>query len=139
MIFWLIASALHGILLRTTRCNILKTRFADMSQEQQASKGFQALEKVSFLRWLHFVIGTIPQVIILLSLSGVRWTKTWGCIYLVSFGILELLLLVTRPRSSFRARQTIFAVKFDYGIEKVIGRAALTMQLSLLAWATHQI
>ena len=109
-----------------------------MSQEQQASKGFQALEKVSFPRWLLFVIGTIPQVIKLLPLSGVRWTKTWGCTYLVSFGTLELLLLVTKPRSSLRARQTIFAVKFDYGIEKVIGRVTSAIELHLLAWAIHQ-
>lgn len=98
-----------------------------MDQERQVSKGFQALEKASFLRWLLFVIGTIPQVIKLLSLSGVRRSKTWGCMYLVSFGILELPLLVTRRRSSLRARQTIFAVKFDYGIEKVIGRATLAI------------
>ncbi|XTI89645.1 hypothetical protein V2W45_1404113 [Cenococcum geophilum] len=110
-----------------------------MSQEQQVSKGFQALEKVSFLCWLLFVTGTIPQVIRVLSLSGVCWTKTRGCMYLVSFGILELLLLVTRPRSSLRARQTMFAVKFDYGIEKAIGRVTLAVQLSFLAWDIRQI
>lgn len=33
----------------------------------------------------------------------------------------------------------MFAVKFDYGIEKVIGRVTLATQLSFLAWAIHQI
>jgi hypothetical protein len=45
-------------------------------------------------RTIFFVLGALPAVIKLASLSGVPWTKTWGMMFLASFLVTELIALL---------------------------------------------
>jgi hypothetical protein len=61
--------------------------------------GFQALERLTWVRWLLFSLGTLPQVIKLFALQGVPWTQGWGTMFLASFLILELFSLAWQRNS----------------------------------------
>jgi hypothetical protein len=54
------------------------------------------------LRWLWFILGTLPPAIKLMSMSGVRWEQAWGMLFLSSWIINESLIisvaLPQRPR-----------------------------------------
>jgi len=67
---------------------------------------------MTWLRWLFFVLGTLPQAIKLMVMSGVPWTKAWGLMLLSSFLLVEMLVVFSsiierahpRDRSANRPR-----------------------------------
>jgi hypothetical protein len=65
-------------------------RFEDIDDEV---KGLQYLEKLTFVRWIFFIL-TLTQSIKLFALSGIPWSQAWGCLYLASFLIVEVLILL---------------------------------------------
>jgi hypothetical protein len=69
-------------------------RFDDIDDELE---GLQMLEKLTFVRWVLFVL-TLTQSIKLFALGGVPWSKGWGCLFLVSFVVVELVVFL---RQSF--------------------------------------
>ncbi|KAN0108826.1 hypothetical protein V8E51_008568 [Hyaloscypha variabilis] len=66
----------------------IRERFGD---DEEDVEGIQAIEKVTFVRWLFFVFGTLGQAIKLMAMDGIFWTKTWGAMFLVSFLVVEVL------------------------------------------------
>jgi WD40 repeat protein len=68
---------------------VRRTRFDD-NQDVSFDGGFQGLERLTWVRWLIFSFGTLPQVIKLLALHGVPWTKAWGIMFFASFLVLEI-------------------------------------------------
>jgi hypothetical protein len=40
------------------------------------------VEAMTWLRWLWFILGTLPPAIKLMSMSGVRWPQAWGMMFL---------------------------------------------------------
>ena len=60
-----------------------------------------ALVQHTRLRWLFFVLGPLPAVLLLLGLSGVMWTQVLGSIFLAEWLMSELLICIsTIPRFS---------------------------------------
>jgi hypothetical protein len=67
---------------------------------------FQKTERLTFLRWLWFILGTLPPTIKLFAMEGLPWTKTWGAMFLSSWIINEsLVIFATFTQSIF----TIFS------------------------------
>lgn len=47
---------------------------------------------LTFLRWIFFVIATLPTTISLMAMGGVPWTKAFGIMFLVSFVVIEIVV-----------------------------------------------
>lgn len=56
------------------------------------------IEKLTWLRWLFFGFGTLGPGLKLMAMKGIYWTKVWGGILLVSFVIVEILIIVSWNR-----------------------------------------
>ncbi|CAG8961780.1 hypothetical protein HYFRA_00006323 [Hymenoscyphus fraxineus] len=84
---------------------ILHTRFTEIKYTTNQSttstngsneietEGIQALERMTWLRWVWFLLGTLPPAIKLLSLNGVGWVQAWGVLFLSSWVLNELLII----------------------------------------------
>lgn len=69
-----------------TTCPILESK-------ETETEGIQKLERMTWLRWLWFVLGTLPPAIKLLSMRGVAWAQIWGLMFLLSWVVNELLII----------------------------------------------
>jgi hypothetical protein len=76
---------------------LLRERFPPnlADEEPDSENGIRAIEKMTWLRWLFFVLGTLPPAIKLMAMGGLPWTKTWGMMFLTSFLIMELLIILS--------------------------------------------
>lgn len=83
---------LSGIPFRKS-CYTVKANRFDESDFQH--EGLQALGKRAWERWILFGLGTLPQVIKLLSMNGIPLTQALGMTYLFSFLVFELLFILT--------------------------------------------
>lgn len=74
---------------------LLQNRFSDTSAdgELHSENGIRAIEKMTWLRWLFFVLGTLRSAIKLMAMSGVPWTKALGMMFLSSFLLVEILVI----------------------------------------------
>ncbi len=52
--------------------------------EDDEAEGVQSIERMTWLRWLWFILGTLPPAIKLFSMTGVRWEQAWGLMFLSS-------------------------------------------------------
>ena len=64
-------------------------------------EGIQSLERMTWLRWLWFILGALPPAIKLLAMRGVPWAQTWGMMFLFSWIINESLVLFAFFNPSF--------------------------------------
>jgi hypothetical protein len=64
-------------------------------------EGVQSLEKKTWLRWLWFILGTLPPTIKLLAMRGVHWEQAWGMMFLSSWIINESLIIFAAMNQSF--------------------------------------
>ena len=71
---------------------VIHHRFHDENEDEDA-EGIRAMGRMTLLRWLFFIFGTLPQAIKLLAFEGTPWTKTWGVMFLVSFIMVEALVV----------------------------------------------
>jgi hypothetical protein len=71
------------------------------------SGGVQSLERMTWLRWLWFILGTLPPAIKLASMRGVPWTQVWGMIFLASWIINEGLVIFAAMNQSFFATSSL--------------------------------
>ncbi|KAH9209801.1 hypothetical protein DL95DRAFT_476286 [Leptodontidium sp. 2 PMI_412] len=79
---------------------LIHQRFDDDEKDdgkdgERYEEGFQAVEKLTFVRWLFFIFGTLGPGIKLMAMEGVPWTKTWGAMFLVSFLVVEGLVVLS--------------------------------------------
>jgi hypothetical protein len=81
------------------------------------------------------VIGVLPQTIKLMACSGVPWTQAWGCFYLASFAVVELMgaLAEFAPEEDDFSRSRPSDRWLDV-CEKSLGTVAVLLQLAILAW-----
>jgi hypothetical protein len=63
--------------------------------------GIQTLEGMTWLRWLWFLLGTLPSAIKLASMSGVGWAQAWGMMFLGSWLLNEFLIIFATFNQSF--------------------------------------
>ena len=74
---------------------IIRRRFQDIENEA-AQNSLASLQKNTPFRLCVFTFGALPQIIKLYAMRGLPWTTVWGSMFLGSFVVTELLLLVTR-------------------------------------------
>jgi hypothetical protein len=60
-----------------------------------------SLEAMTWLRWLWFIIGTLPPAIKLMSMSGVPREQAWGMMFLTSWIINESLTIYAATHHTF--------------------------------------
>jgi len=68
---------------------------SDEKDEERNEEGIQAIEKFTFVRWLFFILGTVGPGIKLMAMEGVPCTKAWGAMFLVSFLVVEVLVILS--------------------------------------------
>jgi hypothetical protein len=56
---------------------------------------------MTWLRWLLFLLGTLPPAMKLASMTGVGWTKAWGIMMLASWVVNEHLIILATFNQSF--------------------------------------
>jgi hypothetical protein len=125
--------------------------FAPQAEDDDGGgDGIQVLERMTWLRWLWFLFGTLPPTIKLVSMSGVGWAQTWGMMFLGSWVINELLIVFATLNQSFFTisssgriswpgfEQTTRSAKYQHVqrylgyCEKSLGIAALTIHVVLV-------
>ena len=57
---------------------------------EDASEGIQSLERLTWLRWLWFLLGTLGPAVKLAAMRGVPWTKAWGMMFLSAWVVFEI-------------------------------------------------
>ncbi|KAF2811081.1 uncharacterized protein BDZ99DRAFT_462356 [Mytilinidion resinicola] len=60
----------------------------------QPTSGLRTLESATFICWLGFIVGTLPQFIKQHALTGVPWTQAWAWMYLINFSLVEILFFL---------------------------------------------
>ena len=85
---------IHGLGLKEAARKIAEVRFKAEMALADPSEGFQSLERLTFVRWIFLVLGTLPQAIKLFAVQGVPWTQAWGAMYLGSFAMVEIVVVM---------------------------------------------
>lgn len=65
---------------------------ASVRAERSSEDDIEVLKTLTFLRWIWFILGTLPPAIKLMAMRGVPWTQTWGIIFLISWSMNEYLI-----------------------------------------------
>ncbi|PVH89500.1 hypothetical protein DL98DRAFT_102290 [Cadophora sp. DSE1049] len=73
----------------------------DVMDESNNIEGVQSLENMTWLRWLWFVLGTLPPAIKLLAMGGIPWEQAWGLMFLTSWTVNEGLMIFASVYQSF--------------------------------------
>ncbi|PMD16714.1 hypothetical protein NA56DRAFT_649275 [Hyaloscypha hepaticicola] len=73
---------------------VIHHRFHDENEDEDA-EGIRAMGRTTWLRWLFFIFGTLTPAIKLLAFVGTPWTKAWGTMFLVSFILVEALVVLS--------------------------------------------
>ncbi|OCK80005.1 hypothetical protein K432DRAFT_393410 [Lepidopterella palustris CBS 459.81] len=117
----------------------LATRFADTKRKGQPSLIPQGPSLYTFLRWLLFIAGAVPQAHLLLFTSGVLWAEVWGYMYLLCFGVFEPLPLIWKPSLANSGQQAPWEFEPGPEAERSIGDIGLLIHFSILGWALDDI
>lgn len=67
----------------------------------EETETLNSLETMTWLRWLWFILGTLPPAIKLMSMSGVPWEQAWGMMFLTSWIINESLTIYAATNHTF--------------------------------------
>ena len=120
------------------------------NDDDGGGEGIQALERITWLRWLWFLLGTLPPAIKLASMTGVGWAQIWGMMFLGSWVINEAFILIATLNQSFFTisssghiswpgyEQNTRSANFKHiqqcldRCEKILGIAALSMHVVVL-------
>jgi hypothetical protein len=65
------------------------------------AESVQSLEKMTWLRWLWFIFGTLPPVIKLMAMKGVPWVQAWGMMFLSSWVLSEGIMIFVAMNQAF--------------------------------------
>jgi len=71
---------------------LVHQRFGDDEGDED---GIHAIEKMTFIRWMFFIFGTLGPGIKLMAMEGVKVTKAWGAMFLLSFVMVEALVILS--------------------------------------------
>ena len=74
---------------------VISYRFRQTNREV-GNGVLQDLQNNTRLRLFLFAAGALPQLIKIYAFAGVHWTKAWASLYLVSFGLFEILVILQR-------------------------------------------
>lgn len=122
---------------------VLMERGIESGVCESSGEGLQSVEKTGAVRALLFCLGTLPQIVKLMALSGIPWTKAWAGMYLGSLLIIELLALVAEKQdedaqtASTRYNSSLF--RYLSTIKRVLGISSIAIHLLWGIWAYQQI
>ncbi|KAG9233043.1 hypothetical protein BJ875DRAFT_379396, partial [Amylocarpus encephaloides] len=92
-----VISGYHSLPFSTAVAVVIHERYTDCATTVEINEGeshaSESLEKMTWLRWLWFLLGTLPPAIKLMSMRGVGWVQAWGMMFLISWMGNELLIL----------------------------------------------
>jgi hypothetical protein len=74
---------------------LIHYRFDDNKDNDNEGGDIRAIQKLTFIRWMFFVFGTLGPGIKLMAMEGVPWTKAWGVMFLLSFVMVEALVILS--------------------------------------------
>jgi hypothetical protein len=74
---------------------------AIFNDDDEETETLHSVEELTWLRWLWFILGTLPPAIKLMSMSGVRWEQAWGMIFFTSWIINESLTIYAAMNHKF--------------------------------------
>ncbi|KAF2198648.1 hypothetical protein GQ43DRAFT_443156 [Delitschia confertaspora ATCC 74209] len=83
------------------------------------------------------MFGVTPQIIKLLSCSGIPWTQTWGMMYLIPFLIVEALNALASPQTTISAKEDETRNSLERSLHRfdsLCGILATLLQLCLHAY-----
>lgn len=110
---------------------------------ESSGKGLQSIEKTGFVQVLLFCLGTLPQAVKLMALSGIFWTQVWAGLYLSSFLTIQFLVLMAEGQGEHAETLTkshdIAGFKQMSTLKKVLGICSIFIHLLLGIWAYHEI
>ncbi|PMD21504.1 hypothetical protein NA56DRAFT_128274 [Hyaloscypha hepaticicola] len=86
----------------------------------------------SWLRWLFFILGPMPQAVRLASFLGTPWTQFFGFSYFLSWILVEILALIS-ARTVMQNAATAAHVNFEF-LDKIYEGLALLCYASLLSY-----
>jgi len=61
---------------------------------EKEGEAWKAWKFTTPLRWFFFILGPLGPGIKMLSMDGIPWSKIWGLMFLVSFSVTELLVVL---------------------------------------------
>jgi hypothetical protein len=73
----------------------------DLRSDDDQAESVPSLEKMTWLRWLWFTLGTLPSAIKLMSMKGVPWEQAWGMMFLSSWVLNEGLIIFASLNQAF--------------------------------------
>ena len=76
-------------------------RVHDDDDDDEEAETLHSLETMTWLRWLWFILGTLPPAIKLMSMRGVPWEQAWGMMFLTSWIINESLTIYAATHHTF--------------------------------------
>lgn len=94
-LYTVVKFVLNAFFLKNPKASALKIakwRFRDTPGNEEGS--LQKLQENTIFRMAIFLLGALPQIIKLCALQGLLWTKVWGLMFLGSFLVLELIVLL---------------------------------------------
>jgi hypothetical protein len=96
---------------------------------EKEGETWKALKFTTPLRWIFFILGPLGPGIKMLSMDGIPWSKTWGLMFLVSFSVTELLVVLAWKINSLEGLDRTAASQTldDTGV--VLFSAALGVQV----------
>jgi hypothetical protein len=138
--------------------SIVAARFEGIDDEVE---GLQYLEKVTFFRWVVFII-TLTQSIKLFALSGVPGSQAWGYLFLTSFVVIEVVILlgntyerlqtttvsllpswmdsfIAARESDLTSRRIEHIRLYMQKVDRVCAILAVILQICLLSWVVWRV
>jgi len=138
--------------------SIVAARFEGIDDEVE---GLQYLEKVTFIRWVVFII-TLTQSIKLFALRGVPGSQAWGYLFLASYVAIEVVILlgnayerlqttnvsllprwmdslITAGESDLISRRIEHIRLYMQKVDHICAILAVILQICLLSWVVWQI
>ncbi|KAI9859670.1 MAG: hypothetical protein M1813_006601 [Trichoglossum hirsutum] len=91
VLFQLAYYILHGNWPWKAAQEVTRHRFQNFDRDND---GLAKVEENKHVRLVLFVLGVLPQVVKLCAVTGIPWTKTWGSMYLASFVVTELVVVI---------------------------------------------
>lgn len=123
---------------------------------EHSSEGIQNIENMIWMRWVFFILGTLPPALKLLSVEGIPWSRTWVILFLSSWIVNEILAFLVwfKPLSRRSTAQLESWPGFEprrqesrldrlrrwiYHLKRSLGLSALIIQLILMSEVVRSI
>lgn len=100
---------------------------------------------MTWLRWLFFALGTLGPGVQLLAMKGIVWTKVWAVVFVVSFVVVEILLILSWNRKQLDGD---FEPSYDWynapdspflKVDRILFRVACVLHVLVVFWLVAEL